>query len=27
VFAPGTIWIELVPSEKGEVQGSFSFEK
>ena len=28
VFAPGSIWIELLPSEKGdEVKGSFSFEK
>jgi Protein of unknown function (DUF3048) N-terminal domain/Protein of unknown function (DUF3048) C-terminal domain len=27
VFAPGAIWIELVPSETGEVRGSFSFEK
>ena len=28
VFAPGTTWIELLPSEKGdEVKGSFSFEK
>ena len=27
VFAPGTIWIELVPSDSGEVKGSFSFEK
>jgi hypothetical protein len=27
VFAPGSIWIELVPSDAGEVKGSFSFEK
>lgn len=28
VFAPGSIWIELLPSQKGdEVKGSFSFEK
>lgn len=27
VFAPGTIWIHLVPSESGEVKGSFSFAK
>lgn len=25
VFAPGAIWIELVPSKKGEVKGSISF--
>jgi hypothetical protein len=25
VFAPGSIWIHLVPSKKGEVKGSFSF--
>jgi hypothetical protein len=25
VFAPGSIWIHLVPSDKGEVKGSFSF--
>ena len=25
VFAPGPIWIELVPSQKGHVKGSFSF--
>jgi Protein of unknown function (DUF3048) N-terminal domain/Protein of unknown function (DUF3048) C-terminal domain len=25
VFAPGSIWIHLVPSGKGEVKGSFSF--
>jgi hypothetical protein len=28
VFAPGSIWIELLPSEKGDqVKGSFSFDK
>ena len=27
VFAPGSIWIELVPSDAGEVKGSFSYEK
>jgi hypothetical protein len=27
VFAPGSIWIELVPSESGEVKGSFSYER
>jgi hypothetical protein len=27
VFKPGTIWIELVPSETGEVKGSFSYAK
>jgi hypothetical protein len=26
VFAPGPIWIELVPSKKGVVKGSFSFK-
>ena len=26
VFAPGTIWIELVPAPKGEVKGSFSHD-
>jgi hypothetical protein len=25
-FAPGSIWIHLVPTETGEIQGSFSFE-
>jgi hypothetical protein len=24
VFAPGSIWIELLPGDKGEVTGSFS---
>lgn len=24
VFAPGTIWIELVPDRKGDIKGSFS---
>ncbi|HWL65776.1 MAG TPA: DUF3048 domain-containing protein [Actinomycetota bacterium] len=27
VFAPGSIWIELLPSKKGEVKGSFDFKK
>ena len=28
VFAPGSIWIELLPSEEGDqVKGSFSVEK
>ena len=27
VFKPGTIWIELVPSQKGDVKGSFSYAK
>ena len=27
VFAPGTLWIELVPSDRGEVKGSFSYER
>jgi hypothetical protein len=27
IFKPGTTWIELVPSTKGEVKGSFSYEK
>jgi hypothetical protein len=26
VFAPGPIWVELVPSHKGQVKGSLSFE-
>jgi hypothetical protein len=26
-FAPGAIWIELVPSAKGTVKGAFSFSK
>ncbi|MFN2525954.1 MAG: DUF3048 domain-containing protein [Actinomycetota bacterium] len=26
-FAPGSIWIHLVPSSRGEVKGSFSFAK
>lgn len=25
VFAPGSIWVELVPSKKGEVKGSIAF--
>lgn len=25
VFAPGSIWVELVPSKKGEVRGSIAF--
>jgi hypothetical protein len=27
VFSPGSIWIHLVPSDAGEVKGSFSFAK
>ena len=27
VLAPGSIWIELLPSDEGEVKGSFSFAK
>jgi len=27
VFAPGSIWVELVPSPSGEVKGSFSHER
>ncbi len=27
VLRPGTTWIELVPSKKGKVKGSFSFKK
>jgi hypothetical protein len=27
VFAPGSIWIELVPDDKGDVKGSFKFAK
>jgi hypothetical protein len=27
VFAPGSIWIELVPSKSGEVKGTFSYER
>ena len=27
VFAPGTIWVELVPDRKGEIKGSFSVAK
>jgi hypothetical protein len=26
-FAPGAIWIELVPSDEGEVKGSFSYAR
>jgi hypothetical protein len=26
VFAPGSIWIELVPSKKGEVKGAIAFD-
>ena len=26
VFKPGNVWIHLVPSDKGEVKGSFTFE-
>ena len=25
VFAPGSIWIELVPNDRGEVKGSFTY--
>jgi hypothetical protein len=24
---PGCVWVELVPSNKGQVKGSFSFAK
>lgn len=27
VFAPGSIWIELVPNPRGEVKGSFEYER
>ena len=27
VFAPGTIWVELVPDKKGEIKGSFTVSK
>jgi Protein of unknown function (DUF3048) N-terminal domain/Protein of unknown function (DUF3048) C-terminal domain len=27
VFSPGSIWIELVPSPRGEVKGSFEYER
>jgi hypothetical protein len=27
VLKPGTTWVELVPSGKGDVKGSFSHEK
>ena len=27
VFAPGTIWVELVPDKKGEIKGSFTISK
>lgn len=27
VFAPGTTWVALVPSDEGDRKGSFSFEK
>ncbi len=27
VFAPGSIWIALVPNDQGEVKGSFTYEK
>ena len=27
VFSEGSIWVELVPSKKGEVKGSFSYAK
>lgn len=26
VFAPGTIWVELLPDKKGEIKGSFSIK-
>ncbi len=26
VLAPGTTWVELVPNDKGDVKGSFSYE-
>jgi Protein of unknown function (DUF3048) N-terminal domain/Protein of unknown function (DUF3048) C-terminal domain len=26
VFSPGSVWIHLVPSDEGEVKGSFTFE-
>lgn len=26
-FAPGTIWVHLVPSKSGDIKGSFSFER
>ena len=27
VFAPGTVWVELVPDRKGEIKGSFTVSK
>ncbi len=27
VFHPGTTWIELIPNDKGDVKGSFSYER
>ncbi len=27
VFAPGTVWVELLPDRKGEIKGSFSLGK
>ena len=27
VFAPGTVWVELLPNRKGEIKGSFSLSK
>ena len=27
LFSPGSIWIHLVPSDKGEVKGSFDYKK
>lgn len=27
VFAPGAVWVELVPDKKGEVKGSFSISR
>ena len=26
VFSPGTVWVHLVPSKRGEIKGSFAFE-
>jgi hypothetical protein len=26
-FKPGNIWIHLLPSKKGEIKGSFKFER
>jgi hypothetical protein len=27
VLAPGKTWIALLPNDKGEIKGSFSFER